>query len=91
MLQRINAWSTRKKIIAGGITAFALLVIIAAITGSEESTTSPTRSTNPPTPAPLVSARTLLDEREANATRFDDQRKGTYVQVQGRVVNIDQQ
>ena len=91
MLQRISSWSTRKKIIAGGIVAFALLVFIMAIAGSEESTqqrSEPT-TTNPPTPAPLVSAQMLWDEREANATRFDDQRKGAVVRVQGRIVKID--
>ena len=49
MLQRINAWSTRKKIIVGGIAAFALLIVIGAITGSQEST-APTQSTNPSVP-----------------------------------------
>ena len=55
VLQRINAWSTRKKIIAGGIAAFALLVVIAAITDSQESTTPtavPQVSAPEPTPVP---------------------------------------
>ena len=42
-----------------------------------------------PTPAPRVSAIDLWAEREANASRFDLERKGTWVRVTGLVHKID--
>ena len=49
----------------------------------------PTEPTPIPTPAPRVSAIDLWAEREANASRFDLERKGTWVRVTGVVREID--
>ena len=79
------------------VVALLLLLVIVAGNSSEEET-SPTRSTSeassrpasrPPTPAPRITASELYAEREANATRFDQQRKGTWVRVQGLIGEID--
>lgn len=73
-----------------------LLVIVAGNSNEEE--TSPTSSTPEsdarsasahPTPAPSITASELYAEREANATRFDQQRKGTWVRVSGLIGEID--
>ena len=43
----------------------------------------------PPASAPSVTAQQLIAEREANATRFDAERKGKWVRVSGRIERID--
>ena len=43
----------------------------------------------PPTPPPAVSAVDLYAEREANATRFDMDRKGNWVTVTGLVAGVE--
>ena len=60
-----------------------LLLILAAC----EST--PAEPTVPPTPPPAVSAVDLYAEREANATRFDMDRKGNWITVSGMVAGVE--
>ena len=43
----------------------------------------------PPASAPSVTAQQLIAEREANATRFDAERKGKWVRVSETVDRID--
>ena len=59
-----------------------------------QSTATPIPSNTPtpvptPTPPPRMSARQLLEERGANATRFDATLKGKWVTVFGQIENID--
>ena len=70
----------------------------AALTGSSTTTnaSAPATEAPPPTSAPTtdeppaqVTAVDLYQEREANATRFDDNRKGTRVTVTGTVGEIE--
>lgn len=87
--------------IIGFIALVVLIVVIVVITvavsSSDESgppspsagSSDSNESTTAATPLPQLSAQQLLAEREANATRFDDTRKGTWVTVSGRIENID--
>ena len=43
----------------------------------------------PPTPPPSITAIELWEEREANATRYDQQRKDTWVRISGLIGQID--
>ena len=79
------------------VVVLLLLLVIVADSSNEEET-SPTRSTSeagsrsashPPTSAPSITASELYAEREANATRFDQQRKGTWMRVSGLIGEID--
>ena len=72
-------------IIGGGIALIVLLIIVIAIVGSSDSTTSD----GPTTPPPKLTAQELLAEREANATRFDANRKGQWIAVTGNIERID--
>ncbi len=49
----------------------------------------PSEPTPIPTPPPNILAVDLWSEREANASRFDLERKGTWVRVTGLVHEID--
>ena len=76
----------------------ALLITMIACeeSGSPSTTTDASISTATPTSvmapwasAPRLTAKQLLDEREANATRFDTTRKDKWVRVSGSVERID--
>ena len=79
------------------VVAIVLVLIIVAGNSSEDETSSPSSTPavrarvtdRPPTPAPSISASELYAEREANATRFDQQRKGKWVRVSGLIGEID--
>ena len=58
-------------------------------TTTRTSTSSSTGPTPTPTPPPRVEARFMLEEREANASRFDATYKGKWVTVFGRIDRID--
>ncbi len=82
-------------IFGGGIVLIILLGILGAIVGDESATdelaTPPPSATPAPTatPPPQISAKALLAEREANATRFDATFKGKWVTVSGQIEKID--
>ena len=81
------------------VAAMALLITMIACeeSGSPSTTTDASISTATPTSvvepwassAPRLTAKQLLAEREANATRFDATRKDKWVRVSGRVERID--
>ena len=79
------------------VVALLLLLVIVAGNSNEEETPQPpytpeadSRSaSSPPTLAPSITAKDLYAEREANATRFDQQRKGKWVRVSGLIGEID--
>ncbi len=79
------------------VVALLLLLVIVAGNSNEEEVSQPlptpeadSRSaSNSPTPAPSITASELYAEREANATRFDQQRKGAWVRVSGLIGEID--
>ena len=86
----------------GAAGAFGIIVLVAVIAQpssestapSSEGTTSRTStstsgSTPTPTPPPRVEAGFLLEEREANASRFDATYRGKWVTVYGRIDDID--
>ena len=64
----------------------AILLIVSAFVAISCGESEPTPI---PTPPPSVSATDLWAEREANASRFDLERKGTWVRVIGLVREID--
>ena len=64
----------------------AILLIASALAAISCGESEPTPI---PTPPPRVSATDLWAEREANASRFDLVRKGTWVRVTGIVREID--
>ena len=74
-----------------GIVAFVvIMMIIGAIIGGEEDGGSTRQGPDPtPIPPPSITAIQLYEEREANATRFDLNYKGTWVRVTGTVGRID--
>ena len=65
------------------LTTFAILLMALATLSCEE--TGP-KSTTPPT---QINATALWEEREANATRFDDTYKGNWATVSGLVAKIE--
>ena len=71
-----------------GAGVFLGLVIIASIAGDPEdiSAPAPVATAAPP---PRISAEQLYDERETNATRFDQTYKDKWVTVTGIVGEID--
>ena len=76
----------------GGV--FLGILVVAAIVGGQTTETTPTRASTPtpvptPTPPPRITAVQLLNEREANATRFDATFRGNWVTVSGEIENID--
>ena len=87
-------------IMIGFSALFIIAVIVATIAEEDEnqSTRASTSRPNPtrvPTRAPVatqppsITAPELYAEREANATRFDQQRKGKWLRVSGIVTSID--
>lgn len=84
-------------VVGAAFGALILLTIVAAIVGGEDTSQSSTSRASSdsrsesrrPTPAPSITASELYAEREANATRFDQQRKGTWVRVSGLIGEID--
>ena len=66
--------------------AIGVLIVAQAFVfiGCESSSPPPTA-----TPIPQVSVNDLFEEREANATRFDDTYKDKWVNVVGKIIDID--
>ena len=92
----------KKKIIIGVIVGFVVLGVIGAIVGegedpakpagSVQSTRQPVATAAPePTvpPPPSITAEKLYAEREANAARFDQNYKGKWVTITGRIGEVD--
>ena len=83
---------SKKRIVGFSVLGLAVLVVLVAVINSGGSSgPGPSQSGPTPTPEPVVvvAAETLHAEREANATRFDDKYKGTWVQVSGIVEGVD--
>ena len=80
-----------KRLIRFGAIAFAVffvVIVVLAVTSSPADE-DPTAAPVPPTPPPSISAVDLYAEREANATRFDMERKGNWVTVTGMVGRVE--
>lgn len=77
-----------RKVCLWVLAAFGLLVVVGIVIGLLTSG-GEDQPDQPPASAPSVTAQQLLAEREANATRFDAERKGKWVRVSGTVDRID--
>ena len=69
------------------VVVVGLVVIGSLLPGAEDAPAS--EPTEPATPPPVISAIDLYQEREANATRYDLNYKGKWVQITGVVGAID--
>ena len=79
----------RKLLIGGGAGLLLLIIIIAAVSGGGGNGDDEETTSVPPTPPPAITAERLYQEREDNATRFDDTYKGNWVRVTGIVGEVD--
>ena len=77
-----------RKVCLWVLAAIGLLVVVGIVIGLLTSG-GEDQPDQPPASAPSVTAQQLLAEREANATRFDAERKGKWVRVSGTVDRID--
>ena len=72
------------------VLAIIGLLVVAGVVGGLLTSDGEDQLDQPPASAPRLTAQELLAEREANATRFDAQRKGQWVRVSGRIERIDE-
>lgn len=79
---------SKKRIALFSLVGLVVLGVIVAVANSG-SDSGPSQSDSPPEPIAVLTATELYAEREANATRFDDQYKDQWVQVSGTVTLID--
>ncbi len=66
-----------------------LLIIVAGICTASESTDDGEQVSEPAATPIAITAQRLYEEREENATRYDDTYKGRLVRVTGNIARID--
>ena len=79
----------RRKTILFAMTMLIGMSMFAVVGCGGDSPRATSAPTATPTPAPRVSVKALFAEREANANRFDDERKGKWVTVYGKIERIE--
>ena len=84
--EKKKSWYKRWWVIAI-VVVVGLVVVGSLLPEAEDAPAS--EPTEPATPPPVISAIELYQEREANATRYDLNYKGKWVQITGVVGGID--